>query len=163
FLLLLSGAEIDDGQRTDASVSAETHAEAAGDSDVLSNQRGGDLVHVRAAVLLRDVHVGNADLAGFADQFAGDRKFLVLDLLYIGEDFVLREFIRGLSNLQMLFAQVLHGENLVSRVLFNQKTSTDQLGLVRNSYRRHRLSFLIFQPRRTQRNTDTFFCNPEPA
>src|SRR5262249_15872795 len=65
------------------------------------------------------------------------------DFLNVGQDFVLREFIRSLSNLQMLFAQVLHGENLVSRMLFNQKASAYQFGLVRNCYGRHIFPLLL--------------------
>src|SRR5437763_172993 len=127
FGLLLRGAEIHDRQGADAGVSAKGHAEAAGDGEMLGDDGRGNLVHIGAAVLLRDVNVGDADLAGLADQRARDRKFLVLDLLDVGKDFVLRELVCSLRNLPVLVRQVLRREDLVNLVFFNEETSACEL------------------------------------
>src|SRR5262249_49617105 len=85
---LLGCAEVHNRQRADAHVPTETHGKAAGDSNVLGNDGGRDFVHVRTAVLLRDVHVGDADFARFADQVARDLELLMLDLFQVGDDFI---------------------------------------------------------------------------
>ena len=69
--------------------------------------------------MLRDIHVGNANLAGLADQRAGDREILMLNLLDVGHDLVFRKLLSGLRNLLVLIGQIFKSENLVNTVLFN--------------------------------------------
>src|SRR5439155_11328481 len=55
FLLLLLGPEIHDGQRADPSMSAPGGGESRILRDVVSNNRGGDFVHLKPAISFRNL------------------------------------------------------------------------------------------------------------
>ncbi len=112
---------------------------------MFGNDGGGNLVHLRAAVFFRNVDVGDADLAGLADQLACDGKFLVLDLLDVGQNLILRKLLRRLCNLPVLFAQVLECEDVIELVFFNQETPADEFCLRGNCYGCHKLSSLNYE------------------
>ena len=55
FLLLLLSAEINDGERADPGVSSPGRGEAGVLRNVVGDDCGGDLVHLEAAIGLRDL------------------------------------------------------------------------------------------------------------
>ncbi len=63
-LLLLLGAEINDGQHADATVRAPRGGESRVLGDVVGYDRGGDFVHFEAAVGFRDFDTTQAEFAG---------------------------------------------------------------------------------------------------
>ncbi len=129
FLFLRFRAEEDERQRPDAGVCAHGDDEAAALGHVIGNDGGRDLVHVRAAILRRNVSVGQAHFGGLLQQVDRDLPFLVLDLLHGGEEFVDRKFIREFRDHLVVFGKVFGGEYVLQFMVFEQKASARGLGL----------------------------------
>ena len=128
FLLLLFGAEVDDGQRADAGMCAPGGGEAGILGDVIRDHGGGDLVHLEAAVGLGNLDAAQAQVARLLQQVARDGEVLVFDLLDVGQDFVDGEFFRGLADQPVLLGEVLRSEDLVELALFEQKAAAGNPG-----------------------------------
>ncbi len=128
FLLLLFGAEINDGQRADAGVSAPGGGEARVLGDVVGDDGGGDFVHFEAAVGFGNFDAAQSQVASLLQQIASDGEILVLHLLDVGQDFVDCEFLRGLPDQLMLLGEILRRENLVNLALFEQKAAARDFG-----------------------------------
>lgn len=109
---LVFGAIPDDGQRADAGVRGEGNGEAALLGDIVGDDRGGHLVHLEAAVLLRDIDRGKSEFAGLADQAARDVELLGFDAVRQRHHFVGGEVGGGARNLAMLFGEIF-GEEAV--------------------------------------------------
>ena len=116
-------AEINDGQRADADVSTETDDEAAGLCDSVGNDRGADLVHLHATVGFGNVDAGDAQFAGFLQEFAGERKILLLDAIGVGHDLFKRELFGRRGDLLVFFGEIFGRKDVVEVTLFEQKTS----------------------------------------
>ena len=87
-------------------VPAKRHTKAAGNGEMLGDNSRRNLVHVRAAVLLRDIHIGDADFTRLLDQPARHRELLMLNLVRVGQNLIAGKILRGLRDLLVLFAQV---------------------------------------------------------
>ena len=86
FLLLRRGAEPDDRQRADADVRAEGHGEGTLLGDAVGDDGRGHLVHLRAAVLFRNIDTRQSKLRGFVQQLAAEGEILVLDAVGVGHN-----------------------------------------------------------------------------
>src|SRR5215475_11853551 len=75
-LLLFFGAEIDDGQGSDARVGAVRHREPAVQGELFGQHRGGDLVQARASVFLGHPAPHEPELAALADQLRHQPRLL---------------------------------------------------------------------------------------
>ena len=128
-LLLLFGAEVNDGQRADAGVSAPGGGEAGVLGDVVGDDGGRDFVHLQAAVGLGDFHRAQAQFAGLLQQIASDGKILVLDLLDVGNDLVDRELLRRLPDELVLLGEVFRSEDFVGPSGLEQEAAARNLGL----------------------------------
>ncbi len=79
-LLFLRGRAVpDDGQRADAGVGGEGDGEAGQLADGFGDDGGGDLIHSEAAVGFGNIHGHEAEIAGLAQQGAGDGEVLGFD------------------------------------------------------------------------------------
>ena len=90
---------------------------------VVRDERGADLVHPHAAVLLRNVdrrEPQSAALRSSASQHAG---FLGFDAVRGGQNLLAGKLGRGGGNLPLLFVQVLRGEDLGGRAGLNKETA----------------------------------------
>ena len=112
-LLLLFGAEVNDGQRADAAVRAPGGGEAGVLGDVVGDDGGGDLVHFQAAVGFGDLDAAQAEFAGLLQQIARDGEILVLDLLGVGQDLVDGELFRRLRDELVLLGEIFGREDFV--------------------------------------------------
>src|ERR1035437_3021061 len=119
---------------------AHAHHEAAVLGHVVGDDRGWGLIHVRSAVLGRDVGIGQAHFSGLLKQLARHRPVLVLHLLGIGQDLVGGKLLREFGDHLMIFVKVFRSEDVFQVVIFEQKTSARGLGLGNCRYRRsHRI------------------------
>ncbi len=113
FLFLLLGAEINQRQQADAGV----RAPGRGKSRILRNMVGDDsgrhLIHFEAAVSFRDLDAGKAQVSRLLQQIAGNGEVLVLHFLHVGQDFVDREFFRGLPDQLLLLSKVFGCKDFV--------------------------------------------------
>ncbi len=124
YLLLLGlGSVADDGQRADADVGAEGHRETGELADGFGDERAGDLVHLQAAVLFGDVDGHEAEVAGFAEQGAGDGEVLGFDLGGRRQHFVGSEFHRGFGDLAVFVGEVLGRENILRVAFFDEEAA----------------------------------------
>ena len=132
-LLLLFGAEEDQGQGADAGVRAHGDDEAAALGHVVGDDGGRDLVHLGAAVLGGNVGVGQAHFGGLLEQVARDLPVLVLDLFDGREEFVDRKLVGELGDHLLVFVEVFRSEDGFQVVVFEQKASARKFRL--GSYR----------------------------
>ncbi len=136
FLFLLFGPEVDDGQGADAGVSAPSGGKAGVLGNVVGNHRGGDFVHLQAAVGFRNFGGTEAEFPGFLQQIASDGEVFVLDLFDVGKNLVDGKLLRRLANQLMLLGEIFRSEHFVGAALFKQKTAAGDFG-TRNCGCRH--------------------------
>ena len=96
---------------------------------VVGDHRGGDFVHLEAAVGFGNLDRAQAEVAGLLQQISRDGEILVLHLLDVGNDFVLRELFRSLADELMLLGEILGGEDFVGAARFKQETAAGNLRL----------------------------------
>ena len=101
----------------------EGNGEAAKLGEMVGDDRGGDLVHGQAAVLLGYVDGHQAEIAGFFQQGAGDVEMLGFNLFGFGKHLVANKIRGGARDLALLFAEVFRGHDLVRRALLNEEAS----------------------------------------
>src|SRR5205809_6816617 len=97
--------------------------------DVVGNYGGSSLVHLQAAVIYRNFHPAQPQLASFLEQLARDGEVLVLHLRDVRDNLVGSEFLRRLTNQLMLFGEILRREYFVGRALCEHKAAARDLGV----------------------------------
>src|SRR5262249_51619302 len=101
--------------------------------DVVCNNRRADLIHLQAAVLLRNIDRGQAKFTGLLDKAARNREILRLNLIRDRDDLIQGKLCRRLRDLAMLFGEVL-GEKAVGRrcIRYKEPSARDDLLVGRN-------------------------------
>ena len=135
-LLLLFGAEINDGQQANAAVGAPGGGKPGVLGNVVGDDGGGDFVHFQAAVGFGNFNSAEAEVAGFLQQVARDREILVFDFIGLRQDFVVGKLFGGLPDHLLLFGKIFGSEDIGSLPLFEQKAAAGNLGF-RDCSRRH--------------------------
>ncbi len=136
FFLLLFGAEVNDGQHSNAAVRAPCGGKTGVLGDVIGDDGGSDFVHLETAVGLGNLDAAEAEVAGLFQQIAGNRVILMLDLLGLGQNFVDGKFFGRLPDHLVLLGKIFRGEYIGSLPLFEQEAAAENLGL-RDCSRRH--------------------------
>jgi len=96
---------------------------------VVSDHRGGDFVHLQAAVGFGNLNSAEAEVAGLLQQVARNRKILVFDLLRLRQNFVDRKLFGRLPDHLLLLGKILWGEYIGSLPLFQQEAAAGNLAL----------------------------------
>ena len=123
FLLLLFRAEVHDGERANAGVSAPGCAEAAVLRQTIGDDGGSDFIHLHAAVLFGNINAAQPKFSCLLHQFPGDGEVFVLHLVNIGNNFLVGEFFCGLRNEQVLLAEIFWSENILRRAFLDQEAA----------------------------------------
>src|SRR5262249_49870098 len=127
-LLLLFSSEVHDGEQADAGVSAPGRGEAGVFGNMVADDGGSHLVHFHAAVGFRHVDRAESQLAGLFQQLTRNREVFVLDLLDIGNDFILREVFRCLGDKLVLLVEVFGRKDFAGLALFQQEAGAGNSG-----------------------------------
>ena len=114
-------AEVDDRQRADAGVGAERSGERRQQAQLLADARGADLVETEAAVGFRNLEAREVAIRRLLDQLARQGPVLGVDLRRARHHFRAHELFRGAPEEQLLFGQVLAGEDGVRGGVANQE------------------------------------------
>ena len=122
-LLLFAGPVPYQRQRGDADVRAKGRGKAGLYREVIADQRGTDLVHPQAAVLLGNVGRSESKFRGLAQQRLHDAGLFGLDRRRAGQNLFARKPGRGGRDLALLLVQIFGSENLFRRAGFEQKTA----------------------------------------
>jgi len=103
---------------------------------VVSDHRGGDFVHLQAAVVFGDLGRTEPEFAGFFQKLSRYGEVLMFDLLDIRNNLVGSKFLRRLRDEQVLFGKIFRREDVVGLAIFEKKAATRDSGL-RNCCRCH--------------------------
>ncbi len=113
FLLLLFGAEIDDGHGADAGVAAVRDGERGVAGEFFGEDRGGNFVEPRAAVRFGNAGAEQADFAGLLEHLGHQMLvFVRFQLGDRGHDFFLHEFFGGLADQALVVGEVRGSEDV---------------------------------------------------
>ena len=126
--LLLFGAEINDGQQTDAAVRAPGGGKPAVLGDMVGDDGGGDFVHFEPAIGFGNFDSAQAEVAGFFQQVARNREILVFDFIGLGKNLVVGKLFGGLPNHVLLLGKIFRGEDIGSLPFFEQEAAAGNLG-----------------------------------
>src|SRR6202034_938191 len=129
FVLLFLGAEVHDGQHSDATVRTPGSSEARILSDVVGDDRGGHLIHFQTTISFRDLNATQSEFACLFQKAARNREILVSNLFDVGQDFIHGKLFRRLPDQPVLFAEILRRENFFGLSGFQQKAAAGNLVL----------------------------------
>src|SRR5580704_13808873 len=107
---------------------APSRGEAGILRDVVGDDGGGNLVHLKAAISFGNFNAAQAKLAGLFQQLPRNREILMLDFLRVGQDLVNGEFFRRLADELVLFGEVFRSENLIGAAGFEQEAAAGDFG-----------------------------------
>ena len=99
------------------------------------DQGGGDLVHIKTAVLLGHIDSEQPQSAQVAHQLAAHIPVFRFDLMHLGGYFLFRELGGYVSDLLLFWGEVFQRENIFRGQIFDQEAASG------HSFRRFRLSF----------------------
>ena len=122
-LLLRLGAEEDDGEGADPDLDREGGGEAAVAPGLLRDEAARDLVEAQAAVLLRDLDPEEAQLPGLAQELAAQLVVELQELRQPRDELLDHEVVGGLADHDLLFGEVLGGEDLVRGPVLDQEAA----------------------------------------
>jgi len=136
FPFLLFRSEINNRQRANPRVRAVRHREAAVNRKFLRQNRRGNFVQARPAILLGNAAAHQTDFAAFFHQRRHQPGLLVLEVFDEREDFLEDKFLGGLPDKPLIVAQISGREDVARLRRFEKKTAAFCCGL-RESSRRH--------------------------
>ena len=105
------------------------------DGNLLGQDRAGDFVQARAAVLFGRAAAHQAEFRGFAGEFGHEARLLGLQILNMRKDFLDDELFGRLSDQLLVIGEIRRCEHILRGRGFQQKTAALRCGFGKNRTR----------------------------